>query len=156
MGQDGSDGLRLIPHPKYFTSLGHFLSLFPKDVSEIRVRMKQELKAGAPPGAGFACRPPGWMQLFIFTGCPLHFLGHAKPSARDSVLLIMDGHTTHIKNLQVISLARNNHVTTVALPPHCGHRVQLLDVSFMKPLNAYSVRVVETTLKNSPGRLGRK
>ncbi|XP_076064383.1 uncharacterized protein LOC143038739 [Oratosquilla oratoria] len=115
--------------------------------------MKQELKDGAPPGTGFACHPSGWMQLPIFTEWFQHFLAHTKPSVNDPVLLIMDGHMTHIKNLDVINLARDNYVTIVVLPPHCSHRMQPLDVSFMKPLNAYYVRAVEIFLRNNPGRL---
>ncbi|XP_042211398.1 MFS-type transporter clz9-like, partial [Homarus americanus] len=118
-----------------------------------RVRMKQELKDGAPPGTGFACHPSGWMQLPIFTEWFQHFIAHTKPSVNDPVLLIMDGHMTHIKNLDVINLARDNYVTIVVLPPHCSHRMQPLDVSFMKPLNAYYVRAIETFLRNNPGRL---
>ncbi|XP_063876097.1 uncharacterized protein LOC135109041 [Scylla paramamosain] len=38
------------------------------------------------------------------------------------------------------------------LPPHCSHRMQPLDVSFMKLLDAYYVKAVETLLTNSPGR----
>ncbi|XP_066970273.1 uncharacterized protein [Macrobrachium rosenbergii] len=117
-----------------------------------RVRMKQELKDGAPPATGFACHPSGWMQLSIFTKWFLHFLAHTKPSVDDPALLIMDGHMIHIKNLDVINLARDNYVTIVILPPHCSHRMQPLDVSFMKPLNAYYVRAIETFLRNNPGR----
>ncbi|XP_042204018.1 MFS-type transporter clz9-like [Homarus americanus] len=126
---------------------GQFVPIFP------RVRMKQELKDGAPPGTGFACHPSGWMQLPIFTEWFQHFIAHTKPSVNDPVLLIMDGHMTHIKNLDVINLARDNYVTIVVLPPHCSHRMQPLDVSFMKPLNAYYVGAIETFLRNNPGRL---
>ncbi len=38
------------------------------------------------------------------------------------------------------------------LPPHCSHRMQPLDVSFIKLLDAYYVKAVETLLRNSPGR----
>ena len=124
----------------------------PKTTLGRRVQMKQELKDGAPPGTGFACQPSGWMQLSIFTEWFWHFLSYTKPSKDDPVLLIMDGHMTHIKNLDVINLARDNHVTIVILPPRCSHRMQPLDVSFMKPLNAYYVKAVETFLRNTPDR----
>ena len=76
------------------------------------------------------------MQLSIFTERFWHFLTHTKPSKDDPVLLIMDGHMTHTKNLDVINLARDNHVTILILPPYYSHRMQLLDVSFIKPLHA--------------------
>jgi len=53
------------------------------------------------------------------------------------LLLIFDGHATHSKNIAVNDLARQNGVTLLVLPPHCSHRLKLLDVAFMKPLNTY-------------------
>ena len=64
----------------------------------------------------------------------------------------MDGHITHTKNLDVINLARDIYVTILILPPHCSHQMQLLDVSFMKPLNAFYVKAIETFFRNNPGR----
>ena len=80
-------------------------------------------------------------------------MDHAKPSKDDPVLLVMDGHMTNVKNLDVINLARDNHVTILILPTHCSHRIQPLDITFMKPLNAFYVKAIETFLRNNPGRL---
>jgi len=87
-----------------------------------RVRMKPELQDGAPPGTIFHCHPSGWMQLEIFTEWFQHFINHAKPTAEDPVLLILDGHMTHTRNLQFIDLARINYTSVVCLPPHCSHK----------------------------------
>ncbi|XP_008188284.1 tigger transposable element-derived protein 6-like [Acyrthosiphon pisum] len=111
-----------------------------------RVRMKPELQDGAPPETIFHCHPSGWMQLEIFTEWFQHFINHAKPTAEDPVLLILDGHMTHTRNLQFIDLARINHTTVVCLPPHCSHELQPLDVSFMGPLNTYYVQAIEKFL----------
>ena len=40
-------------------------------------------------------------------------------------------------NMEVIDLARANEVVLLCLPPHCSHKMQPLDVSFMKPLSIY-------------------
>lgn len=118
-----------------------------------RRRMKAELQDGAPPGTMIACHPSGWMQSDIFLQWFDHFLAHAKPSVADPVLLILDGHSTHSKNLAFIEKARENHTTVVCLPPHCSHKMQPLDVSFMGPFNTFYVQAVEKYLKNNPGRV---
>lgn len=118
-----------------------------------RQRMKPELTDGAPPGTAFACYPTGWMQTHIFTEWFNHFLKYAKPTHDDPMLLVLDGHATHVKNIDFIDRARQNHTTVVCLPPHCSHRLQPLDVSFMGPLNTFYVQSIEKYLRNNPGRV---
>ncbi|KAK9680280.1 DDE superfamily endonuclease [Popillia japonica] len=115
-----------------------------------RVRMKEELMDGA--GTEFACHPSGWMQLHIFTNWFEHFVRHAKPSAEDPCLLILDGHMTKTRNLDFINSARDKSVTVLCLPPHCSHKLQPLNVSFMAPLNNFYIKEVELFLKNNPRR----
>lgn len=67
-------------------------------------------------------------------------------------LLILDGHSTHTKNLAVIDLAREN-AETLVLPPHCSHRLQPLDVSFMKPLSTFYNQECEKWLRSHPDRV---
>ena len=60
------------------------------------------------------------------------------PSAKSApVVLIMDGHSCHVKNLELIDQARSNNVILVSLPSHCTHRLQPLDISFFKSLNTF-------------------
>lgn len=117
-----------------------------------RVRMKIELMDGAPPGSIWACNSSGWMKLDVFTQWFDHFLHYTKPSAEDPVLLILDGHLSHTKNLDVILKARQNHVTIICLPPHCTHKLQPLDVSVMYPLSVYHNLSLEKWMNNNPGR----
>jgi hypothetical protein len=59
------------------------------------------------------------------------------------VLIVLDGHSTHAKNLEAIELARENGVlllsipVLLSIPGHTTHRLQPLDISFFKPLSAY-------------------
>lgn len=133
-----------------FSAAGHYvppLMIFP------RVRMKSELLDGAPPGTITVCHPSGWMQQHIFTEWMRHFIGCVKPSKEDSVLLILDGHATHTKNLEAIELARAHGVIMLCLPPHCTHRLQPLDVGFMGPLSTFYSQEVQLWLRNHPGRV---
>ena len=118
-----------------------------------RVRWKAELIDGAPPGTIHACHPSGWMQLSLFTVWFKHFLDYAKPTADKPVLLTLDGHCTHTKNLEVINLAREKYVEILCFPPHCTHRLQPLDVTFMKPLNLYYDDALRIWLRAHPGGL---
>lgn len=72
----------------------------------------------------------GWIQLPIFTEWFRYFLEFSKPSEQQPVLLILDGHYSHTRNLEVIDLARKNFVIIVSLPPHCTHKMQPLDRTF--------------------------
>ena len=69
------------------------------------------------------------------------------------MLLILDGHLTHTRNLEAIELASKNHVTILVIPPHTSHRLQPLDVSFLCPLSTFYTQAVERFLKQNPGRV---
>ena len=73
---------------------------------------------GAPAGSMSAWSPSGWIQTDIFTEWFDHFVHFFKPSADDPVLLIVDGHYSHAKNLDVVDKAREHSVATVSPPSH--------------------------------------
>ena len=118
-----------------------------------RQRMKTELMEGTLPGSVYRCHPSGWMQTDIFTDWFRHFILHSASSVTNPSLLILDGHATHSKNIETINLARENGVTILVLPPHCSHRLQPLDVAFMKPLSTYYNQECEKWLRSHPGRV---
>lgn len=82
-----------------------------------------------------------------------HFIKYAKPTEDDSVLLICDGHSTHVKNLNLILMARESNVHILIIPPHTSHRLQPLDVAFMYPLSSYYSQGVQNWLRNNPGKV---
>ncbi|KAJ8895869.1 hypothetical protein PR048_001209, partial [Dryococelus australis] len=114
-----------------------------------RKRMKQELKDGVPPGSVFACNDSGCMRLEWFD----NFLAHVKPTEDDPALLILDGHLSHTKNLEVIVNTRENFLSILCLPPHCTHKLQHLDVGVMFPLSHYLYMALEKWMSNHPGRV---
>jgi len=134
-----------------FNELGNYippLLVFP------RKNYNPLFEVGAPPETAIACHPSGWMQSEIFAPTWFnHFLRHAKPTAEDPVLLILDGHATHTKNIALIEMARENHVHILVIPPHTSHRLQPLDVSFMGLLNTYYEQEVRVWLRNHPGKV---
>ncbi|XP_072379870.1 uncharacterized protein [Diabrotica undecimpunctata] len=91
--------------------------------------INQQLMKGAPPGSIMAVHSSGWIQSNIFT---IWFhIDTVKPTEKSPVLLIRDGHYSHTRNIEVIDLARDNHVTIIVLPPHCTHKLQPLDKTYM-------------------------
>ncbi|KAJ4450254.1 hypothetical protein ANN_01673 [Periplaneta americana] len=132
------------------SAAGNFIP--PPMITFPRKRMKVEL-TGSHLEQYFACNGSGWMQLDTLSSWFDHFLSHVKPSDNDPALLILDGHLTHTKNLEVISRARENHVILLTIPPHCSHKLQPLDLSFMSPLNTFCVAAIEKFLRNNPGRV---
>ena len=64
-----------------------------------RKNMK-ELMSGPQPGSIHACHPSGWIQSEIFSQWFLHIIKHTKPTKEDPVILVLDGHCSHTRNLK--------------------------------------------------------
>lgn len=105
------------------------------------------LMNGAPAGSIHACHPSGWIQAELFTKWFKHFLETTKPSATSPVLLILDGHTSHTRNIEVIDLARKNNVHLLSIPPHSSHKIQPLDKTFMGPLKKYMAEEIRVWMR---------
>ncbi|KAJ8932378.1 hypothetical protein NQ318_004531 [Aromia moschata] len=109
--------------------------------------MNEQLMIGAPPGSVGVAHPSGWVQMNIFTKWFQHFVEKVNPSEDSPVLLILDGHYSHVRNIDVIDFALSNHVTVVSLPPHCSHMLQPLDKTFKGPLKTnYSEEIRQCLL----------
>lgn len=118
-----------------------------------RKNMKAELMNGMPPGSTYACHSSGWIQQEIFVQWITHFITNVKPTRDDPVILIVDGHYTHTRNLEVITVARENNVHIVCLPPHSTNKMQPLDVAFMSPFKTFYAQEITSWLKQNPGRV---
>ena len=83
--------------------------------------MVDNLKDGAPPGTVFARQENGWMNSEIFCKRLQHFIDTVHPSQDNKVLLLLDGHVSHTKNLEAIKMARTAGVImlsyNVKFPP---------------------------------------
>ena len=102
-----------------------------------RVNYNQDYLEGSPPGAWAEFDISGWMTTEIFMRWFKKFIQYSGASKQNPVLLLLDGHNTHIKNLDLIDLAEANGVTIICIPPHTSDKLQPLDISFNKPLSTY-------------------
>ncbi|XP_046388449.1 uncharacterized protein LOC124157622 [Ischnura elegans] len=117
-----------------------------------RKRENPLLMDDAPPGS-FACyHESGWINNETFLVWFKKFIDFSNPSKEKPVLLILDGHESHAKNLDLIDLARKHNVVLLCFPPHTTHRLQPLDVSFMAPLSTYYEQEARQWLCSHPGR----
>ena len=107
---------------------------------------------GAPVGSTSANQPSGWMTNESFMAWMKHFVKHIGCTKENPALLILDGHVTHVKCLDVLLYARENGLEMISLPPHSTHRMQPLDVTCMGPLEIYYSQVVQTWMRENPGR----
>ena len=107
-----------------------------------RKRIDPTIMAEAPKGSWSVCHPSGWMQSDIFFKWFKWY-----------VHLLLDGHTTHTKNIDVINFARKKHVVILCFPPHRTHRLQPLDVSFMQSLLIHYVTEVKNWMRLNPGQV---
>lgn len=117
-----------------------------------RKRMKEEIVNGAPPGTVFTAQEKGWMSNECFCLWLKHFIDVVKPSSNKKVVLVLDGHVTHAKNLEALKLARKAGVRMVSLPPHTTHRLQPLDVAFFGPLGTYYDEAMRNWMRQHVGR----
>ena len=96
-----------------------------------RVLENMALLDGAPDGSVARFNKTGYMKKQIFCDWLTFFVKYAMPSKENKIILVLDGHSTHVKNLDAIQYSIDNNVYIVCLPPHTSHKMQPLDVSFM-------------------------
>lgn len=114
-----------------------------------RKNCNEQLKKGAPPGTLFKFHPSGWIQMDLFTAWFDHFIEYIRPSETNPVLLILDGHNTHTRNLDVLLKAKENFVTILSLPPHTSHKMQPLDKTVMGALKTFYNEEIRIFLRNN-------
>ncbi|KAL0819258.1 hypothetical protein ABMA28_008498 [Loxostege sticticalis] len=95
----------------------------------------------------YAASPKGWMQTDIFYNYMktilIPSLGQERP-----VLLVYDGHSTHV-DVKVIELAIENNITILKLPPHTSHLLQPLDIAVFKSFKSkWDAKLVDWQRRN--------
>ncbi|VDI27324.1 Hypothetical predicted protein [Mytilus galloprovincialis] len=90
--------------------------------------MNNELMNGATPGAVGAVSDSGWSNTKIFRQYLTdHFLKYIPGRNNDNVLLLLDGHKSHVA-VDIIEWAQEHHIIIHVLPAHTSHILQPLDV----------------------------
>ena len=93
-------------------------------------KMDAQLMGESPPGAISAVTPCGWIDRETHLAWLKYFWSVSNCNKEKPQLLIVDGHHSH-KLVAAIDFARDHEIHVVVLPPHCTHRLQLLDRAFL-------------------------
>ncbi|XP_065172534.1 uncharacterized protein [Atheta coriaria] len=112
-----------------------------------RKRLTPLLQKDGPAGALYKCSDNGWINENLFLEWLVHFKQHAKPSALEPILQILDNHASHI-SLTIYEYWKVNHIHMLSMPPHTSHRMQPLDVSFFGPLKMAYKKECDSFLKS--------
>ena len=114
-----------------------------------RKKVPPYLKDGASCGSVVTCNATEWMDsdfcfclfvLFCFVFIFLwlqDFIAYVKPSPNKKILLVLDGHSTHVKDSNAVLVTTKENVIMLSLQPHNTHKAQPLDKTFFKPLQIY-------------------
>lgn len=126
------------------TSLPPFL-MFP------RIRVKESMSIGAPPGTGVAAHPSGWMTGENFELYLHHFIKYSKCSKESPVLLVLDNHNDHITP-QCFQICKDNGIVLITLSSHTSHQLQPLDRTVFGPFKTFFNQSSDEFLVNHPGK----
>lgn len=102
-----------------------------------RKKWLEDLKIGALLGRVVTISDTGYINSELFIQWLQHFQKYVNSSKSRKVLLLLDGHTTHSKNLEACEYAREHGIVLLQLPGHTTHRLQTLDIAFFGPLQQY-------------------
>ena len=98
-------------------------------------KMKLELVEGATPGAAGDVSESGCTSTDIFRQyLENQFLHYAPGRNKEPILLLLDGHKTHV-SLSLIEWAKIHNIILHFLPAHANHILQPLDVACYEPFH---------------------
>lgn len=96
-------------------------------------RMLPELLSGSTPGADGTVSETGWSNREIFRDwMNHHFIKYIPGRSSEPVLLLVDGHKSHV-SVGLAQWALERNIVLFVLPAHCSHILQPLDVGCYGP-----------------------
>ncbi len=118
-------------------------------------RMRDELLEGSSAGAHGTVSKTGWSNSSVFLEyLQNHFLQYAKSGPDDHILLLYDGHRSHISPF-LVDWAKDNHIILFVLPPHTSHILQPMDVGCFGPFSKIYSAECQKHQRNTGSVIGR-
>lgn len=99
-------------------------------------RIRPEWVVGSPPGTLIRASPDGWINKDLFLEFCKAFVKKLVNDGKKHVLL-MDGHGSHVYNLEVFRLMQEHDVEVFCFPAHTSHWLQPADRSLFKSLKSH-------------------
>ena len=110
-------------------------------------RMKEDFKDGLPPASELAMSDTSYINTGLFLEWLKFFRQHA---VAGKVLLIIDGHSSHVKSTTILEYCIANDIILVCLPSHTTKYLQPLDRSVYKSLKSNFQNVTNLFKRRNP------
>ena len=112
-------------------------------------RMMPDLLAGSSPGTDGTVSDSGWSNSSVFRDyLEGHFLKYVPGGASEPIVLLLDGHKSHV-SVGLTEWAMQHNIFIFVLPAHTSHILQPMDVAifgpFQKIYNALCHKFIRTT-----------
>ena len=98
------------------------------------------------------CHDTGLMESDAFVWWVHHFAKFSRATKEHPVLLLLDSDSSHLMNIELLDLGRDNGVIMLCLPPHCTHKLQPVEVEFFPPLSKHYGTAVREWSALHPGQ----
>ncbi|KAL2095647.1 hypothetical protein ACEWY4_007795 [Coilia grayii] len=100
-------------------------------------RMKANWLYGVPENTYLRMSDNGWINAELFTERGHCFLKSLPKDDPQPHLLLVDGHSSHVYNIDFLNLMKDNNVYVFSLPPHTTHYLQPADRALFKSLKHF-------------------
>ena len=117
-----------------------------------RVHFRKFTLKDTPIGSIGATHKSGWMAKEMFVTFMEHFVRYSIFSKEKPVVSLMDNHDTHV-SIAAVDLRREKGIIILTLPPHCSHKLQILDRTVFTQLKRYYNAACIICMLNHPGEL---
>ena len=115
-------------------------------------RLKAEWCIGAPIDSLVKVSDNGWITSELFVEFGKQFVSSLPKDDARPHLLLLDGHCTHVYNLDFLQTMKENNVHPFCFPPHTTHCLQPADVSLFKSLKHHWTVHGRKHLRQTGGR----
>ena len=115
-------------------------------------RLKAEWCIGAPTDSLVKMSENGWITSELFVEFGKKFVSFLPKDDPKPHLLLLDGHCTHVYNLEFLNTMKDNNVHQFCFPPHTTHCLQPADVSLFKSLKHHWTVQGRKHLRQTGGR----
>ena len=117
-----------------------------------RKNFKEFMMHGSPEGSLGLVDSSGWMTAANFIKVMKHFITNVRPSKDHQVVLIMDNHQSHL-SYEALSLAKENFIHIITLPPHTSNKTQPLDRTVFGPMQTHYNQLADSWMMRHVGKL---
>ncbi len=115
------------------------------------IRYKDLFLVDGPPESVKCGNASRWMQEEEFVIFLKHFVKHTKVTSERKVLLLLDNHSLHL-SVQAVNYCKENGIVLLTFPPHCSHKLQLLDRSMYGPFKKMINTASDTWMRMNPAK----